>query len=241
MAVNRTVRQVIEASLRLVGAIAVGETPSAEDMSTGKIALQDLIAEWGDGGLVVPSYVKEAITLVIGQVSYQIGEIAPADLDTVRPEQIIGAFVKSGGYDYPVAIIGERAYRGFLNKTNSGRPNRLWYNAIAPLGVISTYPVASAADELWITSIKPFTEPTTLPESLLDTTEIPRNYHNALKWNLALELAPEYGKTADQVIIGRAQRTYDKIISLNAARRVQPSPIDVVTGSGHNNNDLIEV
>ena len=237
MAVARTVREVIEGSLRKIGAIAAGETPTAEDMAVGLIVLQDLLAEWSDGGLVVPCTVLEAITLVIGQNSYTVGQNGVPSLNTVRPEQIIEAFVKSGGYDYPVTIIGEKAYQGFLNKTTQGRPERLWYNATAPNGTIYVYYTPDTADQLWISSIKPFTEPTGLAENLLNTTGIPRNYHNPLIWNLAVDLAPEFGLEASPTIIARAIQGYSMIVSLNAARRVQPAYLEIPGISGRSNND----
>jgi len=235
----RTVREVIEGALRLVGAIAQGEPPAPEDVNTGLKILQDLIAEWGDGGLVVPSVVKETFNLAPVTNSYTIGKIGAPDFDTICPEQIIGAFIRVANHDYPITIIGEGAYRNISNKSTSGRPTKLWYNPTAPLGTIYLWMTPSAIEALWITSVKPFAIPAGLAEKLFDTTEIPRNYHNAIKWNLALDLCPEYGKTASQVIIGRAKITYDKIVSLNAARRVEPVSVDVLTGSGNNNRDLI--
>ena len=237
MAVARTVREVIEGALRKTGAIAAGETPTAEDMAAGLSGLQDLLAEWSDGGLVVPCTVSEVITLVIGQSSYTVGEFAGADLATVRPEQIIEAFVKSGGHDYPVEIIGEKAYQGILNKSNQGRPDKLWYNATAPNGTIYVYYTPDAGDALWISSIKPFTEPTALAEELLDTTGIPRNYHNPLVWNLALDLAPEFGLEASPTAVARAVQGYSMIVSLNAARRVQPAYLELPGTVGRSNND----
>jgi len=237
MAIARTVREVIEGALRKIGAIAAGETPTAEDMAAGLSVLQDLLAEWSDGGLVVPSTVLEAITLVIGQNSYTVGQNGVPSLNTVRPEQITEAFVKSGGYDYPVTIIGEKAYQGFLNKTTQGRPDKLWYNATAPNGTIYVYYTPDTGYELWISSIKPFTEPTALAENLLNTTGIPRNYHNPLVWNLAVDLAPEFGLEASPTAIARAVQGYSMIVSLNAARRVQPAYLEIPGIVGRSNND----
>jgi len=239
MATARTVRQVIEGALRIVGAIAQGETPEADDINTALKVLQDLLAEWSDGGLMVPCYVKEEFDLTARQTSYTIGENGAPDFNTVRPEQIIGAYIRSGNYDYPVKIIDERAYRNISNKSTEGRPGQLWYNAGAPNGTIYLWYTPGSDYPLWITSVKPFTEPTNLAENLLNVTEIPRNYHNALKWNLAFELGPEYGKEPSATIIKRAKETEDKIISLNAARRVQPARLDSITGHGWTNNDLI--
>lgn len=241
MATNRTVRELIEESLRLVGAIAVGETPEAADVNLALEALQDLVGEWGDGGLLVPSIVKETFNLDIATNSYTIGKIGAPDFDTIRPEQIIGAFVRVDNHDYPITIIGEGAYRNIPDKTTAGRPTRLWYNPTAPLGTIYVWMTPSAIEALWLTSIKPFTVPAALANKLFDDYEIPNNYHNALKWNLALEIAPEYGKPPSQVIIARAQETKGKIESLNAARRVNPVNIDILTRGSIAGDDLISL
>ena len=231
-----TVQEVIKASLRSIGAIAVGETPTAAELADGLEALQFLLAEWSGAGLAVPCLTSEAITLVIAQATYTVGKNGAPDLNTVRPEQIVRAFVRSSGFDYPVAIIGEKAYLLITSKTASARPDRLWYNAASPNGIINVYPAPDAGDALWITSVKPFIEPTALDEDLINTTEIPANYTSALRWNLALEMCPEYGLPPSPVIVARAKESYNTLVSLNAARRVQAATIEVagITGSGYN-------
>ncbi len=240
MAVARTVQQVVEGALRVLGVLASGEVSSADDTAIGLEVLQDLLAEWSDGGLVVPSVIQEAIPLVVGLVTYTVGENGAPSLVTVRPEQIIGAFVRdASNYDYDVTIIQEKAYRGLADKASvAGRPDQLWYNATAPNGTIKVWPAPSAIESLWISSMKPFTEPTALADDLLNVVQIPRNYHNALKWNLAVQLAPEYGKEPSEALVGLAKRGYDMIISLNAARRVQPASLEI-PGMVSRRNDIL--
>lgn len=229
MATARTVRDLITASLVKLGVYGAGETVSAEDMQHGLDALQDLLAEWSDGGLMVPSVVQEAITLVVGQESYAVGENGSPDLDTVRPEQITGAFVRdSSDYDHPVKIISERGYQLFIDKSGStARPSRLWYNPTAPNGTVYVWPPPSAAEALWISSIKPFTEPSSLTQNMLNDVYVPRNYYNPVKWNLTLEMAEDFGRPVTPTMIGRAQQGYNQIQSLTAARRVQPAQLEV--------------
>jgi len=215
-----------------VGAYAPGETLDAEDSAHGLLVLQDLLAEWGDGGLVVPSLVIEAVTLVADQASYTIGEDSSADLNTIRPEQIIGAYVRQSNYDYPVTIIGEDAYSSMTAKSTAARPEFLWYNPTAPLGTAYVYPAANSTDSLYITSVKPFTEPTGLTQEMLDDISVPRNYHNALVWNLAVELAQDYGFEVTVLIGIRAAETKSKIEALNAARRVQAVPLEIEPMTG---------
>ena len=227
MATVRTVRQIIEGAFRIIGVHEVGETPEPEDTATALETLQDIIAEHA-GSWIIPFIVQQAITLVAGQASYTIGENGAPGLNTQRPEQINGAFIRSGGYDYPVNILGERAYRTMVDKTTSGRPEWLWYNPTAPNGTIYVYPVPDdATDALWISSAKSLAEPTGLTQNMLDTVSIPRNYHNPLKKILALELCEEYGKPPSQLLMVQANESESRLLSLNAARMVSPAMLEV--------------
>jgi hypothetical protein len=231
MAVNRTVRELIEGSLRVVGAFAVGETPGAADTSTALKVLQDLIAERA-GNMFVPCMVREAITLVVGQASYTVGEEATADLSTARPEQIIEAWVRdTSDYDYPVKVIDDRNYNAIRDKTMSGRPDRLFYSPTSPNGTAYVYPVPDAVESLYIYSIKSFTEPTILTQKLLDDVSIPRNYHNPLKWMLAEELSPEYGRPLSVQIMVKVRQAEGDIKALNLARTMRPAIIEPATNN----------
>lgn len=230
MATVRTARNVIDDALRTIGVFAPGETPPAADTQTGLDYLQNLLAEWSDGGLVVPITVTEAVTLVVAQASYTIGESGSPGLNTVRPEHIIHAYVRRGGVDYLVDIIGAREYNSLPDKDTAGLPEYLFPLYAAPNMTIYLYPVPDAADSLYITSRKTFTEPTTLTEAILNTTGLPRNYYNALKFNLALELAPEYGVTPNAFIIGRAIETLSTLKALSLARTVEAVELDIMPG-----------
>lgn len=181
---------------------------------------------------MIPALVLEAITLAVAKNSYTVGEAAGADKSTVRPEQIIGAFVRdSSNHDYPVSIIGERDYRLLMQKsTRSGRPVWIWPNYTAPNMVIYTYPTPDAIESLYIESIKTLTEPTTLVQDMLVAISIPRVYHNALKFNLAVDLAPHYDKQLSPLVIARAVKTKSAIIGLNMARRAQAANLEIPTG-----------
>ena len=92
---------------------------------------------------------------------------------------------------------------------------------------IYVYPAPDVIESLYIQSIKPATDPSLLTQDMLTAVSIPRNYHNALRFNLALDLAPHYGVQLNPIVIMRAQRTKSAIISLNAARRVQAANLEV--------------
>lgn len=235
----RTVRQLIEAAYRKIGVYASGEAVSADDMADGLFAFQDMLAEWSGDSLLISSIIQDEITLVVDQEEYTIGETAGADKDSIRPDQIITAFVREGTYDYPVKIIGERAFALFGDKQAGGtRPEYLWYNPTAPNGTINVYRSPGSADTLIITSLKPLTDGATLTKKLMDDLLIPRYYHNPIVYNLAIELAPENGVEPSVIVAMKADQGLSKIRSLNVSNAAQAASIDFANHYSAN-NDLV--
>ena len=232
MATNRTVSDLIRAVVNVLGLYAPSEALIADDQSVILDAIQDLLAEWSDAGLIVPCLTTEPVTLVVAKASYTIGQSGSPDLNTVRPENIIGAYVRSGTTDNSVEIIGKTAYDAISDKTSAGRPDKLYPSYSAPNMTIYLYPVPDAIESLYITSHKPFTEPTLYSEQLLNTTGIPRNYYNALKFNVALDVAPIFNQQAPALVTARAMQTKRTIINLNAARRTEAVGMDVAAMDG---------
>lgn len=239
MATSKTVRDLIESVLRVVGNLASEETPTAADTQIVLEAFQDYIAE-NAGDLFVPITTQEAITLVNAQNSYTLGENGSPDLNTQRPEQIIGAWIRdSNNLDYPIRLIGEREYRSIASKTTAARPEMIWYNPTAPNGTIYTYPTPTTAESLYISSIKQLTEPTSLSDDILDDIGIPRNYHRPLKWILAEEVGEEFGASISKTITKNATMAKAKLISLNAARKVQPAMFELAAGKSRIGNSIL--
>jgi len=141
------------------------------------------------------------------------------NFNTVRPTQILNAFVRdSGGTDHDVAIIGPGKYQGISTKTTAGRPYFLHFVGTAPLGTIYLYPVPDAAETLYLDSLKPLTELTTLTA----TIALPPGYMAMLKSNLAVALAPEYNREPSKLVFQEAHDTKKAIIAINAASRHEP-------------------
>ncbi len=239
MATARTVRELIEGAFRRAGIYEIGETPEATETSNALKVFQDLIAEQS-GTILAPITVTEGITLVVAQASYTVGENGTPSLNTQRPEQIIGSYVRSGSYDYPVEVVGEEYYRTLIDKTLSGMPEKIWYNPTAPNGTIYAYPVPDAADTLYIQSVKSLSEPTSLTQNLLDTVTIPRKYHNPLCWMLALEMCEEYGKAPSQLMVSRSEEGKRQLMAMNFSRKCNPVYIEAgVTTSRNRRGNIL--
>lgn len=229
MATERTVQQAINTAFHKLGMYKIGEALPAEDNADARRCLQDMLAEWASNQLLIPFSTLESFALTAGTASYTIGETA-ADLDTVRPEQINSAFIRVDSTDYDMDIIGELAYNALALKATTGRPTHFFYNATVPDGTLKVWPTPDAANTLYFSSNKPQTEPTSLTADLMVDYGYPRAYHNIIVYNLAIELAPEYGKTPADSVVVKAEHGKRTLMGLNAARRHEAAVCELAYG-----------
>jgi hypothetical protein len=215
-----TAIEIITAALRLIGVAATGETLSASESADGLQAMQMMIDSWSNQGLFVYARTVETLTLT-GANSYTIG--SSGTFNTVRPIEILGAYVTSGGLDYPINLVTANTYRDIAQKSLSGIPNWLYYSPTYPLGTIYMAPVASG-DTITIESLKPLTEPSGNTSNL----SFPPGYEEAFKFNLAVRLAPEFGRVPDQVVVELATSSIRNIKNKAAADRVELAKLELL-------------
>jgi hypothetical protein len=216
-----TALEIMTAALRLIGVPQTGEALTASESADGLQAMQMMLDSWSNQGLAVYAITSESLTLT-GAASYTIG--SGGTLDTVRPVEIVGATVTSGGLDYPMKIVSRNKYQELAQKSLSGIPQWLWYNPTYALGYLYIFPVGSASDTLNLDSIKPLTEPTVNSS----TISFPPGYEEALKYNLAVRMAPEFGRTPDQAVVAIAQNAMAHLKERAAANRVEESKLELL-------------
>jgi hypothetical protein len=194
---STTARDLIKGSLRLIGSIAAGETPSASELSDALNSLNEMIASWSNDGYLIFSRHVEEFALTGGQQVYTIG--SGGDFDTARPVRIIqvGAKESAGQTEIPISQYNVQEWSNIgLKSTQSTLPQGIYYNPSFPLGEISVWPVPSSAARLVLYTAKPLAQIATAD----DVLSLPPGYLRALRYNLAVELADEYGKMVTQRI-----------------------------------------
>lgn len=219
---SETANTLIKAALRAIGAIASGETPTSNEMAEGLEALKIMLREWSGNNMLVYYQEQDTVTMT-GASSYTIG--SGGDCSTVRPVEIKGAVVDD---IYELKIIDEQYYRKLNLSSLSAQPAFLWYNPEYPLGIL--YPYPTGGSQMVIDSLKPLTE----PSAITDSIQFPTSYDSAIKWNLAIELAPEYGVEPSQIIYRRAMESKRLIESKNFASQVNAAILDLIKPSGGN-------
>lgn len=190
-----TARAIITRALQKIGAVVKSEPPSADEANDALNSLNAMMASWSNDTLNIYAHTWETFSLVGGTGSYTIG--SSGVFNTVRPNDILQAYIRIGSVDYPVGIVNDQAYNSVSFKSLTGIPEFLNYDNAYPLGTIRLYPVPSAAYSLFLLSEKSVTTFATL-----DTTmSLPDGWERALIYNLAMELAPEYSQPPDESVV----------------------------------------
>lgn len=208
-----TVRELIRKSMLLIGAVSSGESLSADEAADGLSSLNDLLDSWSTDGLLIPASTIEEFTLTPGQASYTIG--VSGNFDTANPQVIEEARLKdvSGtAFEIPISIYNIQEYADITQKTTqSSQPDALYFQRGGALSTIYLYPVPSAANKLVLYSKKALSSFASVNDSIV----LPPGYQRALRYNLALELAVEYGKQPSEYVFQTSQDLKAQLMRVN--------------------------
>lgn len=186
-----TAAEIIDGSLRLLGVLAEGETPSASVMQDSIMAINQMIQSWDTERLSVFSTQDQVFTWPANIISRTLGPTG--DFVGNRPIEIDDAtYFKdpSSGLSFGVKLINQQQYDGIAFKTvTSTYPQVLWVNNTFPNIELTIYPVPIKALEWHIISVETLNEVSNVATDMY----FPPGYLRAFRYNLACELAPEFG------------------------------------------------
>ncbi len=216
-----TALDIVKGAMRLVGALEAGSTPSGEDGADALTALNDLLEQWSLGRLTVFQVLNETFTWPSGQASRTIG--SGGDFSTTRPTRLEeGCFARdSAGFDWPLKVLDSEGYQGIALKSQSGgsTPGWIFYSAEMPLGKLYIWPVPAAAMTVNLSSLKQLTA----FAGLSTTVVLPPGYVRALKYGLAVAMAPEWrGRAAPDTVQQQAIEAKAAIERINVPRLMLP-------------------
>lgn len=189
---------IINGSLRLLGVLAEGETPSAPTSQDALTALNQMIDSWNIERLSVFTTQDQVFTWPPGAISRTLGPTGnfvgsrPIALDD-------STFFRDAatGTSYGVKIINQQQYNGIAVKTaTSSFPQVMWVNMSYPDVEMYLFPIPAQAIEFHFVSVEELTQPV----NLATTLAFPPGYLRCFRYNLACELAPEFGVEPSQQV-----------------------------------------
>jgi hypothetical protein len=181
----------INGALRLIGMLAEAETPSAATAQDSLNALNQMIDSWNTERLSVFSTQDQIFTWAPGQIHRTLGPTG--DFVGNRPVLLDDStYFKdpTNGISFGIKLINQQQYNGIAVKTvTSTYPQVMWVNMEYPNIDMYVYPVPTKALEWHFISVTELTA----PASLSTTLAFPPGYLRCFKYNLACEIANEFG------------------------------------------------
>lgn len=224
------VSEVIYSSLRKLGLVASGESAETEELSDALTAFQVMLRSWAAEKILVYASVQESFSISAGTYLYTWG--TGGTFNTARPNEVIGGYIRdSSSVDHPIDVVTEAKYRSVSVKSTVARPYMLYPHMRYPLAYMYFYPVPQDSETLYVTSFKPFTETSSF-SSISDTLAFPVDYEEAMVYNLAVRIAPEYGKIVPAEVVAIASKSHDRLLVKHAADQVEPVVLTFPLGSG---------
>ena len=186
-----TAGDIIKGSLRLIGQLAEGEEPSADTAQDSLASMNQMIESWNTERLAVYATQTQVFNWPRGVASRTLGPTG--DFVGQRPVQVDAAtYFKDGenGLSFGIKLVNQDQYNGIaLKSVTSSYPQVLWVNDTYPDVTLTVYPVPSKLLQWYIVSVEPLSQPAVLATELT----FPPGYLRAFRYNLACELAPEFG------------------------------------------------
>jgi len=188
---NMTAGDQINGALRLLGVLAEGETPSAATSQDALFALNQMIDSWNTERLAVYSTQDQMFLWPSGQKSMSLGPTG--DFAGNRPILLDDSTYfrdPQTNVSYGIKFINQQQYDGIAVKTvTSTYPQVMFINMTYPNIEMVIYPVPLRLLEWHFISVEQIMNPVTLSTAI----NLPPGYLRAFRYNLACELAPEFG------------------------------------------------
>jgi len=181
----------INGALRLIGQLAEGEEPSAATANDALMALNQMIDSWNTERLSVFSTQDQVFSWLPNFATRTLGPTG--DFVGNRPILIDDSTYfrdPSSGISFGIKLINQQQYDGIAVKTvTSTYPQVMFVNMTYPNIEMTVYPVPTKVLEWHIISVEELTTAALLSTPLA----FPPGYLRAFRYNLACELAPEFG------------------------------------------------
>lgn len=180
----------INRALRLLGVLAEGETASSETSQDALIALNQMLDSWSTERLAVFSTQDQVFTWPSGVLNRTLGPTG--NFVGNRPIQLDDStyFIAPSGVSYGIKFVNQDQYNGIAVKNaTSTFPQIIFVNNSFPNMEMSIYPVPTQNLEWHFISVQELAQPALLSTDLF----FPPGYMRCFAYNLAMEIAPEFG------------------------------------------------
>jgi hypothetical protein len=212
--------------MRLLGVLAEGETPSAETANDGLFALNQMIDSWDTERLAVFSTQDQVFSWPSGERERSLGPTG--DFVGLRPVLLDDSTYfrdPQTNVSYGIKFINQQQYNGIAVKTvTSTYPQVIFTNMTYPDIEMVIYPVPLRLLEWHFISVQKLNEPALLSTEM----SFPPGYLRAFRYNLACELAPEFGVEPSPTVSRIAMYSKRNLKRINNPDDIMALPYSIV-------------
>jgi hypothetical protein len=216
----------INGALRLIGQLAEAETPSAATAEDALATLNQMIDSWNTERLSVFCTQDQIFSWLPGFMTRTLGPTG--DFIGNRPILIDDSTYfrdPSSGISFGIKLINQQQYNGIAVKTvTSTYPQVMFVNMTYPNITMTVYPVPTKVLEWHFVSVQELTSPALLSTPLA----FPPGYLRAFKYNLACELAPEFGVEPSPTVQRVAMTSKRNLKRINNPDDIMSLPYSIV-------------
>jgi hypothetical protein len=217
----------INGALKLLGVLAENETPSAATAQDALVTLNQMIDSWSTERLSTFNTVDQTYTWPVDLITRTLGPTG--DFVGARPVLLDDATYfrdPSTNVSFGIKMINQQQYNGIAVKTvTSTYPQVMFTNMTFPNITMTVYPKPTRPLEWHFISAQVLTEPATLVTELY----FPPGYMRAFRYNLACELAPEFGVEPSQQVSRIAMTSKRNLKRINNPDDIMSVPYALVS------------
>jgi len=220
-----TVGDQINRALRLLGVLAEGETPSAATSQDALMAFQQMTDSWNTERLSVFCTQDQVFSWPSGEIKRTLGPTG--DFVGNRPVLLDTAtyYIAPSGVSYGIKFINQDQYNGIAVKTaTSTFPQVIFVNETFPDVEMYIYPRPTQTLEWHFISVQELSQPATLATQL----HFPPGYMRAFTYNLAMEIAPEFGVEPSPQVQRIAMTSKRNLKRINNPNDIMSMPYGIV-------------
>lgn len=226
----------IASSLRLIGVLASGETPSGPESADALLILQQMIDEWQTERLNIFTINILEFPLVQGQQTYTLG--VGGNFNTTRPAfiqrmSVVWLANPAQPLELPLEMLTDASWQAVPVKIiNSTLPVYVYDDGAYPLRNLNFWPIPTVVDNVRIYGWQPLL---TFPDLTTDI-QFPPGYAKAIRYNLAVDLAPEFGRQVppEVSVMAGLSKAHIKIINSPITESSMPSELIGPRGQVYN-------
>jgi hypothetical protein len=200
-----------------MGAVAPGETLTAAESADAFARLNMMLSSWATEQLTAPSMTHTGFVLTAGTNLYTLGT-AGALVTASRPIRVVGAQSVSGNFRMGMKVMSFDQFAQEVSDpiaSASALAEVLAADGSFPNINLRVHPMPAAAPgTLWLDYWMAIAQFVTVG----DTVNMPDGWPDALHFNLAVRLYPQYARAGgmDPVLAANAQTSKGALNDLNA-------------------------